>query len=352
MWRDYQEGKCSDGPFYGFPHLSKWGIQASLSDKGFQPSWFLRWTGVLQQGLGKVTGLGFGLAQILTLLPVLDSYDLIFATVDTCALPAAMLKWCGLIRQPLVCATVGLVERVERNPSQPVWHFYRRILNAADRIVSYSSEETNKLQKWLQVPTKKVAFIPFGADDAFFQPLKAAYSTEGDFVLSVGADSRRDWKTLLEAVHARPLTLVLICNPTHLRDLDIPPNVQVRSQVPMTGVRDYYAQARLVVVPVQDATQVSGQRVLLEAMSMGKAVIMSRTAAVEGYDVQDGENCLLVSPGDVSELREAIQYLLANPEEARRIGENAHNTVEEKYSSRIYAARLAEVFREVYGERC
>lgn len=88
---------------------------------------------------------------------------------------------------------------------------------------------------------------------------------------------------------------------------------------------------------------------MLQAMAMRKAVIVSKTQAIEnGYNLLNGENCILVTPGDVKEMQEAILYLLNNPKEMVRIGSNARRTVEKWHTWRRYVGNLARIFAEVH----
>ena len=63
---------------------------------------------------------------------------------------------------------------------------------------------------------------------------------------------------------------------------------------------------------------------LLEAMSMGAAIVASATQPVEEY-MKDGENGLLFDFFDVESLSELVIKLLADPKERSRLGKNARD---------------------------
>ena len=75
---------------------------------------------------------------------------------------------------------------------------------------------------------------------------------------------------------------------------------------------------------------------------MGRAVIASRSRGILDY-VVDHETGILVEPGDVEALREAIEHLLAHPEEAQRLGRNARQRVEEELNLDTYVESLARI---------
>ncbi len=82
----------------------------------------------------------------------------------------------------------------------------------------------------------------------------------------------------------------------------------------------------VVVVPHQWPKEF-GPVILLEAMAMGKPVITSRVGATEEF-VQDGKSGFLISDYRSStEFAKKMQYLLDNPERARKMGENGRNSV-------------------------
>jgi glycosyltransferase involved in cell wall biosynthesis len=82
----------------------------------------------------------------------------------------------------------------------------------------------------------------------------------------------------------------------------------------------------VVVVPHQWPKEF-GPIILLEAMALGKPVITSRIGATEEF-VQDGKNGFLIGDyGSPTEFANKMQYLLDNPESARKMGKNGRNTV-------------------------
>jgi glycosyltransferase involved in cell wall biosynthesis len=87
---------------------------------------------------------------------------------------------------------------------------------------------------------------------------------------------------------------------------------------------------------------------LLEAMASGLPVVATRVSG-SAQVVVDGESGLLVPPGDVERLSEAIATLLDDPARARRMGRAARERVERSYSARAQAARHAELYRRAAG---
>jgi len=83
---------------------------------------------------------------------------------------------------------------------------------------------------------------------------------------------------------------------------------------------------------------------LLEAMAKGLAVVTTPVGGIPQV-ISDGENGLLVEPGDVEALGGALTRLLSDAGLRRRLGESARRTVEERFSIGATIERLGAIYR-------
>jgi mannosyltransferase len=83
---------------------------------------------------------------------------------------------------------------------------------------------------------------------------------------------------------------------------------------------------------------------LIEAMSAGAALVASRAGAAE-FVVEDGVTGVLVPPGDVEALVDALEPLLRDPAAAAAMGTRARARVVEKFSLDAEANAIAAVYR-------
>lgn len=67
--------------------------------------------------------------------------------------------------------------------------------------------------------------------------------------------------------------------------------------------------------------------------------------------VEDGAHGLLVAPGCVDRLADALERLVRSPEERRRMGRAARRKVEENYDVARSAARMRAVLEDELGLR-
>ena len=87
--------------------------------------------------------------------------------------------------------------------------------------------------------------------------------------------------------------------------------------------------------------------VLLEAMACGCAVISTNNCMIP--EIIEHEHNGMVS-NDPKELKKYLEFLLANPEEAARLGENGQKTIKEKYNMDRFVSSWNDVFAKAISE--
>jgi glycosyltransferase involved in cell wall biosynthesis len=83
--------------------------------------------------------------------------------------------------------------------------------------------------------------------------------------------------------------------------------------------------------------------VLLEAMAVAVPVAATRIAGVPNL-IRDGENGLLIPPGDLDALTAALSRLHGDPPLRDRLGAAARRTIEEQYSFRDRMRKIADLY--------
>lgn len=185
-----------------------------------------------------------------------------------------------------------------------------------------------------------VIVIGHWVDTAFFTPRP---DTEGTYVLSVGDDDGRDYPTLIAALDGLPVrTRIRTGRPLPGAGPGVEP---IRGRLSAPALRDLYAEARFVVVPLRpDTRNASGISTIMEAGAMGKAVIVSDSDGVREF-VRDGETGLVVPAHDPAALRSAIERLLADPALCHRLGQGGRRFMEAAAAPPVFAPRLAAAYR-------
>jgi glycosyltransferase involved in cell wall biosynthesis len=65
--------------------------------------------------------------------------------------------------------------------------------------------------------------------------------------------------------------------------------------------------------------------------------------------IRDGQDGLLVHPGDVNKFAEATLKLINDPEERSRLGRNARAQAVNQYSWENYTKKLEEIYFKIVG---
>lgn len=89
---------------------------------------------------------------------------------------------------------------------------------------------------------------------------------------------------------------------------------------------------------------------ILEAMAAARPVVATRVGAI-GDAVVHGKTGLLVAARDVEGLAESLDVLLADPAQARRMGEAGRERARERFSADAALGALENLYRELLLER-
>jgi glycosyltransferase involved in cell wall biosynthesis len=201
-----------------------------------------------------------------------------------------------------------------------------------DVIFVYSSAQRDFACSELGIPPEQVRLIPFHADERFYRPL-ADVQPEGEQICAAGLE-RRDYPTLLRAMADQtdlPMKLAAASpwskQANEVADLALPPHVSAGCYE-YNELRTLYAQSSIVGVPLYENDFQAGVTTTLEAMAMGKPVIVTSTTGQTDVIIH-GKNGLCVPPGDVDAWKDAIARLRQDEALRARLGREARRWVEE-----------------------
>jgi len=242
-------------------------------------------------------------------------------------------------------------------------------LNTATCVICVSEEGKNHLVTNWGVPAKKIVVFPNAADVHRFRPspensstMRATLGVENNpLILFVGSFYEwHDVATLLDAF-SRVLTqhpearLVLVGDGSQRQammqratDLSIASAVHFVGQVAHDVVPQWMSAADIAVVPYppMDHELWLSPLKLFEYMASGTAVIASAIGQLPKI-IQDGKNGLLVPPGDVTGMTDAMKCLIEDAALRSRLGQQARQDSVKNYSWDHYVSRLERLFTAV-----
>jgi glycosyltransferase involved in cell wall biosynthesis len=230
--------------------------------------------------------------------------------------------------------------------SAPRRRLQQAALRSSASVVCFASAQRERLLELYRLDPERVHMVPFAVDERFFRPLKPP----GDgYVLAVGKDVARDYATFGRAVENLDARAIIVGGEACLQGVKLPGNVEARTKVPYRELRALYEGAGCVVIATRRdgypfGADCSGQTTLLEALAMGRPVVASERATLSDY-VTD-RTALMVPPEDPSALRSGIERALSDRRLAREMGAAGRRAVEDRFTTRHLARRLAPIIRD------
>jgi glycosyltransferase involved in cell wall biosynthesis len=275
-------------------------------------------------------------------------YDLVVAWGGQNGFSYALLR--SIFRQtnpPLIILSFNLQGALSHFPG-----LARFGMRSASRVVVFTPFEVEHYQQLLSLAPGTISYSPHG----WFDPMRWYVPREnhtsedlakpGKFIFTSGR-SYRDYETLARAVEGSEICVKVSSRPFNLAGINLPTNMETVGWLDYRVHQDYLYESSFYVVPLQSITFAGGDSSLLAAMSFGKAVVATRAPSTETY-LEHGQTGLLVEPGDVEGMRQAILQLWRNPDEAIRMGKEARRRFEENHTMDKLAQRVYEVALEVY----
>ena len=250
-------------------------------------------------------------------------FDVIFAGSERVGIPLAYLK----LDRPLIT----VVHHIASLPKKELMKFAKPHLRWHN-IGYLSRADCDFMRSEFGVSQEKM-FRFIAAPLSEFTPSEE--EIDGP-IISVGA-SKRDYQTLIDAMRSLPNYPIEIYPSSQFYDLydgdlsELPRSIMIKPHISQQEIAAKYAKSPFMVLPLHDTTQFSaGVSTALEAAAAGKAIIATHTKGMPDY-VIDGRTGILVPPGDIESLRQAICKLIEEPQLAQEMGRNARKHVERHF---------------------
>jgi glycosyltransferase involved in cell wall biosynthesis len=232
-----------------------------------------------------------------------------------------------------------------------------RVARQARRIITPSETSKRDIAKDFGVDPARMQVVLLGVDDIFVPPTRPR--VKGRIMAMASADApMKGIATLLEAFAKlrteRDVELILVTQPKPggrteklIDKLSITDSVRFVNGISDAELVDLMGSAEVACVP---SLYEGFSLPTAELMACGTPLIASRAGAIPEVVGPDGLCSDLVTPGDVGELEAALAALLDDPERRERYGVNGRRRVEELFSWRAVAARVAQIYEQTMVE--
>lgn len=227
-------------------------------------------------------------------------------------------------------------EKDESLPSKLKYLFMRWCFSSVYLCVCSSRAECRYYQTVFGWPSAKLHYIPLHTDPRLLD--RDGSKNEG-FIMSAGR-TFRDYGTLLAAFRQLDVPLRIVASRWNIGESDIPPNITIQYDIPGSDLMEMMSRCLAVIVPLEERRISVGQSVVLQAMTLGKAVIATRVNGTEDY-IEHMKTGILVPPKDPDAIREAVALLLGDEGLRTRLGRSAKKRIEELYLPTHYARAVS-----------
>jgi glycosyltransferase involved in cell wall biosynthesis len=226
------------------------------------------------------------------------------------------------------------------------------LLAAADRLHLMYPGQVNYFRATRRVPqTAFPDFVPIASLSA------TPHASQPRTILSLGTPLYLKGADLVIRAFLRladdfPDVRLVVAGQAHderyFQDLaESHPRIRLVGHVEHGEALNWIASAIVVVIASRTDAM---PRVAVEAMALARPIIATRVDGLAAYLI-DGENSLLVPPGDTSSLEQATRRILADPSLAAGLGARAQADARARFSEAAYTRAFVTMLRETIDER-
>lgn len=248
----------------------------------------------------------------------------------------------------LLAQSVWLLDKWPHFSALRKWA-YKKLIARADVLTTLASENAQLAREHFGREVQQV-YYGLNMGDFPMQPPRAWEAREPVRIAAIGNDRDRDWESLVKAFRQNPRTEVRIATRRRVSKALEADNVRIAPASGLKAARELYDWADVIVVPLRANTHASGITVVLEAVALGKPLIVTDIGALRDYF--GPEHMTYVPPHDVPALQRALDEIVANPALAlQRAQAASRHFVERDYTTRQFALQHARITQDFLRTR-
>jgi len=231
-------------------------------------------------------------------------------------------------------------------------YLHHRILRVYDLVDTFiSPSEFLKMELQKAGFSGRVDTIP---NFIWVDEIQPSYSWDEDTIVYFGRLSpEKGIHTLLDALKGLDVKCLIIGDGPQKAELVRKAetqglsNVSFISHMPWKELMERLKRSMFVVLP--SLWFENSPRSVFEAFAHGKIVLGARIGGIPEL-VHDSQTGLTFNPGDPTDLKEKIVYLLQNQRKIVDMGKRARKVVEDRFDPKVHYGKLLEVYERALGK--
>jgi glycosyltransferase involved in cell wall biosynthesis len=353
--KEVPSGSAPKDFFYGYISLKETNRTVHMIDTRANPDNTLSYLLMrIEYYLGRIIGLNINKQRVYAVLDDMKGIDIALSFTDSFSLSLGLCKKQMNQNTIIAAGFHGLTDTSDSIRWGFRWlanRLIKKSLDNLDHLFFFGPADLDRAIKLYHQPIKKVSLLPFGVDLDFWNIAKC--KTDGIF--SVGSDLNRDYDTLLNAKFNEKLQILT------RKKITVPDSKKSKvkvlsgslhgSEITDKMLRGLYQESKIIIVPLFDVWQPTGYSVTLQAMACGKPVILSDIRGLWDRDVfQSGKNCILVPPGNIKAMGDAINLLMSDSNLREGMSIEARKTAKLHFSLSRMDAAVNSMVSNLEGE--
>ena len=260
-----------------------------------------------------------------------------------------------------VCGPLSLC-RFYNNTKTVSWVFRKPSKSSENLFDPYSSKNLSSHSAFLCLtPTAEkcfsmhsyAKFSPWCVDLEMFDGKAPQNKPDSNFFLATGKTGR-DYKTLIKAAESLSVELRII-GPKEECPKQLAPNIkwiETSEDPPDQAInyptlREWYAQCIAVCIPLSgDADDTCGYTNMLEAMAMGKPVLMTSSGCLH-LNPKINNFGISIEKGNVSQWKHSMMRILNNPGQAQALGSHGRKITVKDLSVPDFEKRIVRFMQRI-----
>jgi len=342
--------------FYGYDHFSK-KYDTSIIELKTQNKLINKIFYVIDRVINKLTKLPFNMNSISSKenLNHFFNSDNIISSNDRVALSSLpMLLVCKILRKKIKFSffIMGLFDHKNRNFLQKKLAKFLLILliRNSNSLIFLGIKEFEVASKNFDKYKNKFHYLPFMVDTNFWQIKKV--DTEKQNILFIGNDTNREFEKVIKiASILKNINFTIVSKHYRINNIDVNlPNVEIidgswgNQRLTDDGLKDLYNKSKLVIIPLKESVQPSGQSVTLQSMAMGTPVMITKTDGFwDNKEFDHLKNIYFVENNSLDNWVRSINEIYYDNKILENLSANALKVINNKYKSEYFVEKLESI---------